>query len=48
VSNEELTHKIELVRGKMIAVGMNEGLTSPDTISLSQLLDQLLNLKMNT
>jgi hypothetical protein len=48
VSNEELTKKIELIRGKMISTGMNEGFTSPATISLSQILDQLINLKMST
>ncbi|MCM3763427.1 aspartyl-phosphate phosphatase Spo0E family protein [Neobacillus niacini] len=27
---------------------MKKGLTSPDTISLSKILDQLINLKMST
>ncbi|WP_311315611.1 aspartyl-phosphate phosphatase Spo0E family protein [Neobacillus niacini] len=48
MSNEELTRKIELIRGKMITIGMKKGLTSPDTISLSKILDQLINLKMST
>jgi hypothetical protein len=47
VSNDELIKKIELIRGKMIHTGMTEGLTSQSTISLSQILDQLINLKMN-
>ncbi|WP_284037476.1 aspartyl-phosphate phosphatase Spo0E family protein [Neobacillus sp. 114] len=48
MSNDELTKKIELIRGKMIHTGMTEGLTSAATINLSQMLDKLLNLKMNT
>jgi Spo0E like sporulation regulatory protein len=48
VNNDELTKKIELIRGKMISTGMTEGFTSPGTVSLSQMLDQLLNLKMST
>ncbi|WP_082692846.1 aspartyl-phosphate phosphatase Spo0E family protein [Bacillus sp. FJAT-29814] len=46
--NEELTKRIELLRRKMITVGMKKGLTSPDTISLSKTLDQLINIKMST
>jgi Spo0E like sporulation regulatory protein len=48
VGNDELTKKIELIRGKMISTGMTEGFTSAATITLSQMLDQLINLKMNT
>jgi hypothetical protein len=35
---------IELLRDKMISVGMSKGLTSPETIQLSEMLDILLNL----
>ncbi|MDQ1003950.1 hypothetical protein QFZ28_004350 [Neobacillus niacini] len=46
MSNEDLMRKIEIIRNKMISVGMAEGFTSPNTIQLSQTLDKLINLKM--
>jgi hypothetical protein len=42
----DLMKKIEILRTKMISVGMSEGLTSPNTIKLSQELDKLINLKL--
>ncbi|MCM2535988.1 aspartyl-phosphate phosphatase Spo0E family protein [Neobacillus pocheonensis] len=44
MKNEDLVEKIERVRQKMIAAGMTEGLTSQETIKLSETLDELLNL----
>ncbi|MFS0776089.1 aspartyl-phosphate phosphatase Spo0E family protein [Neobacillus sp. 3P2-tot-E-2] len=40
--------KIENIRNKMISVGMSEGLTSPNTIKLSEILDKLINLKLSS
>ncbi|MCM2535291.1 aspartyl-phosphate phosphatase Spo0E family protein [Neobacillus pocheonensis] len=44
MNNEDLIKKIETVRKKMISVGMSNGFTSPETIKLSQTLDNLFNL----
>jgi hypothetical protein len=44
MNNENLMQKIETLRKKMIAVGMSEGLTAPETILLSEELDKLLNI----
>jgi hypothetical protein len=48
VINEDLMKKIELVRNKMISVGMSEGFTSPKTIQLSQTLDMLIYRKLSS
>jgi hypothetical protein len=48
VSNEDLIKKIEIIRNKMISVGMIEGFTSPDTIKISETLDKLIYLKLNS
>jgi hypothetical protein len=48
VSNEDLMKKIELIRNKMILVGMSEGFTSADTIKLSEALDKLIYLKLSS
>jgi hypothetical protein len=48
VSIEDLTNRIELIRNKMISVGMDEGLTSPNTIKLSEKLDELINIKLSS
>lgn len=47
MSNEDLMKKIEILRNKMILVGMSEGFTSPNTIRLSETLDKLINLKLS-
>lgn len=47
MNKEDLMKKIELVRNKMISVGMSEGFTSPNTIKLSETLDKLINLKLS-
>ncbi|MDQ0975892.1 hypothetical protein QFZ31_005770 [Neobacillus niacini] len=46
MSNADLMKKIEIIRNKMISVGMAEGFTSPNTIRLSETLDKLINLKL--
>lgn len=43
MNKEDILEKIELLREKMISAGMSQGLTSPETIKLSEMLDQLLN-----
>jgi hypothetical protein len=43
VTDEKLMKEIEYLRKKMITVGMAQGLTSRETIKLSQTLDKLLN-----
>jgi hypothetical protein len=48
VSNEDLMKKIEFIRNKMITVGMSQGFASPDTIKLSETLDKLIYLKLNS
>ncbi|WP_462410703.1 aspartyl-phosphate phosphatase Spo0E family protein [Neobacillus sp. Marseille-QA0830] len=47
MSAEELINRIETVRNKMINTGMSKGFTSPETIKLSHLLDELIFLKMS-
>jgi hypothetical protein len=47
VSNENLMKKIEILRNRMISVGMSEGFTSPNTLRLSETLDKLINLKLS-
>lgn len=47
MSNEDLIKKIEIIRNKMITVGMSEGFTSADTIKLSETLDKLIYLKLS-
>jgi hypothetical protein len=44
--NTDLLKQIELVRKKMVSVGMSKGFTSADTIKLSKMLDSLLNSEM--
>jgi len=41
-SKQELTTKIEYLRKQMIEIGLKTGLTSPDTVQISQELDRLL------
>ncbi|MEH7416056.1 aspartyl-phosphate phosphatase Spo0E family protein [Neobacillus drentensis] len=48
MSTEDVFKKIELIRRKMIEVGMEKGFTSPDTIKLSEILDKLITKIMNT
>lgn len=43
--NKDLYELIENLRKKMISVGMSKGLTSEETINISQELDNLLNLR---
>lgn len=43
---KDLITQIEALRAKMILVGISKGLTAPDTLELSETLDQLLNLQM--
>jgi hypothetical protein len=42
MEESDLIIKIEILRRKMIATGISKGLTSPETIQLSQKLDDLL------
>jgi hypothetical protein len=44
--NNDLFEQIEMLRRKMISVGMSNGLTSKETIILSKKLDNLMNLQM--
>jgi hypothetical protein len=46
MNNEDLINRIEMLREKMISVGMTKGFTSPETIKLSKSLDKFLNLRM--
>ncbi|PLS04014.1 aspartyl-phosphate phosphatase Spo0E family protein [Neobacillus cucumis] len=46
MSSEELCKTIEVIRMKLIEVGMSQGLTASDTIKLSEILDKLINIKM--
>jgi hypothetical protein len=43
--NDDIYKRIEKLREKMISIGMAKGLTSEETITLSQELDNLLNLR---
>ncbi len=43
ILKNHLLHEIERVREDLIIVGLKEGFTSDRTISISQLLDGLLN-----
>ncbi|PKR84978.1 aspartyl-phosphate phosphatase Spo0E family protein [Heyndrickxia camelliae] len=38
----ELTNQIDLLRNKMIEIGIKEGLRSPETLHKSQELDKLI------
>ncbi|ADU28679.1 aspartyl-phosphate phosphatase Spo0E family protein [Evansella cellulosilytica] len=38
-----LINDIEVARSKLICAGMKKGLTHPETINCSKLLDELLN-----
>ncbi|WP_406603182.1 aspartyl-phosphate phosphatase Spo0E family protein [Neobacillus dielmonensis] len=42
----ELTFQIELLRNKMIRVGISKGLTASETIKLSEALDSLICLQL--
>jgi hypothetical protein len=44
--NNDLFEQIEILRRKMIYVGMSKGFTSKETIILSEKLDSLINLQM--
>ncbi|NRD77131.1 aspartyl-phosphate phosphatase Spo0E family protein [Bacillus sp. BRMEA1] len=44
--NTYLYELIETLRKRMISAGMSKGFTSEETISLSQELDLLLNLRI--
>jgi hypothetical protein len=46
VANDDLIKQIEILRQKMILVGMSKGFTNLETIKISQELDALLNLQM--
>ncbi|MFC3882114.1 Spo0E family sporulation regulatory protein-aspartic acid phosphatase [Bacillus songklensis] len=43
---EDLSKEIEVLRRKMITVGLSEGFTSSKTIKISQILDRLINIQM--
>jgi hypothetical protein len=43
MNKEDLIIKIEMLREKMILVGMSKGFTSSETVNLSENLDKLLN-----
>lgn len=44
--NNLLDEQINILRNKMINVGMTKGLSDTETILLSKRLDNLMNLKM--
>ncbi|MED1205810.1 Spo0E family sporulation regulatory protein-aspartic acid phosphatase [Heyndrickxia acidicola] len=44
--NNDLFEQIEMLRRKMISVGMSNGFTSKETIILSEKLDYLINLQL--
>lgn len=48
MSNDNLMEIIEIIRTKLIEVGMIEGFTSPNTIKLSETLDKLINIKLSS
>jgi stage 0 sporulation regulatory protein len=43
VTITDLEKEIETLRKKMIAVGMTKGFTHPETVQVSQELDELMN-----
>lgn len=45
---QDLSITIELLRTEMISVGIEKGLTAPETVQLSQKLDILLNIQQKT
>ena len=48
MTNEALVKQIELLRNIMISTGMSKGFTSSETITLSEKLDNLINLHMGS
>lgn len=42
----KLTGRIEELRKKMISLGMEKGLCSPEVVAISQELDKLIHKKM--
>lgn len=46
MNNEDLFVQIENLRVKMITVGLSKGFTSVETVSLSERLDNLINVQM--
>jgi hypothetical protein len=45
VKTVDLSIEIKMLREKMILTGMTKGLTAPETVQLSQRLDNLLNIR---
>ena len=48
MTNENLIKQIELLRNMMISTGMSKGFTSSETITISEKLDNLINIHMGS